>query len=86
VAGQAKSNPVSVGAADLTSTVGWVPITNLSGVDATSRLRNVYVCEFNRARIKTDPANDLIFYSANVVPNNVVPVDPTLAVDDVRYP
>ena len=85
VAGQEKSNKVAVGAADLTSSVGWVPIANLSGVDASSRLSNIYVCEFNRQRIKTDPKNEIVSYSANVVYNNVIPVDPTLATNDARY-
>jgi hypothetical protein len=85
VAGQATSNTVSVGAADLTTSVGWIPITNLTGIDVASRLSNIYVCEFNRQRIITSPANDLIYYSANVVPNNIIPVDPTLQPDDERY-
>jgi hypothetical protein len=85
VAGQAKSNLISVGSADSTLSVGWVPITDLEGVDATSRLTNIYVCEFNRYRVRSDPTNTVTAYPENVVQNNIVPIDPSLQDGDPRY-
>ena len=94
VAGQATSNQISVGAADLTLSVGWLPITELTSVDAASSaalqdgvdaaLGNLYTCLFNRQRIITRANSSVASNPANVVQNNVVPVDPTLTANDPR--
>mmetsp|Transcript_7748 Transcript_7748/g.12391 ORF Transcript_7748/g.12391 Transcript_7748/m.12391 type:complete len:1393 (-) Transcript_7748:698-4876(-) len=86
VAGQQFSNDVSVGKASLSDQVGWVPYEQLTHASHTPQnaLKNLYVCEFNRLRIRTDPTNPQATYPPNVLLNNIVPIDPTLNKTDPR--
>jgi hypothetical protein len=84
LAGNARSNNVSVGQDDLTAEYpGWILGEDLTP-SAESRYGNIYVCEFNRMRIKIDPANPVQTYPPNVVVNNIVPIEASLEKNDPR--
>ena len=94
LAGQSISQNVSVGGQDLTLNMGWLDVTSLTAASpaATTTLQqnvnealsNIYTCLFNRKRVATHAANPRVSNPANVVQNNVVPVDPTLTKTDKR--
>ena len=95
LAGQATSHTVAVGQPDLTLSNGWIDIASLTAATnasaaslqstVDSALTNIYTCLFNRHRIVTQASSPLVHNPANVVQNNVVPVDPTLLTHDPRY-
>ena len=79
VAGQAKSNDVSVGQDSLIPEEDWVDITELRGGDVMDKsvknaLKNVYTCRFNRRRVRIDPKSPRGFHLKNVFENNIVPI------------
>ncbi|KAH3766814.1 hypothetical protein Pelo_1308 [Pelomyxa schiedti] len=83
LAGQSTVNEISVGQDDLTEKVGWVSAEDLFP-DQSSKLRNIYTCNFNRFRVSVDPDNAVQSFPKNVYINNIVPIDPTLEKNDPR--
>jgi hypothetical protein len=92
LAGQDVSNTVAVNQPDLTEGK-WIPVDQIDGGKdrATERLKNLYVCLFNRHRIDVGYNVTKNFHVENVYPNNVIPLfpwidkfDPRLTNHDVR--
>jgi len=83
-AGQKVASALSVGQTDIAAAQGWVDINNLqdptnqAGLDTlvANVQKNIYVCEFIRHRIVTDPANPIVTFSNNIFQNNIIPVNP----------
>lgn len=40
--------------------------------------QNLYVCEYNRWRLRHNPAEPRFRYHPNIVKNNIVPIPPSL--------
>ena len=87
VAGQEKINKYSVNQNDLLNDDDWIDAFDLKGNDELIkyRLKNFYVCLFNRKRIKINPKQQRFAYPRNVYYNYVVPVFPDLLEEDERY-
>ena len=90
IAGQEKVNKVSVGQKSLIADSQWINGYKLKQ-DSThknlieKRLKNLYVCMFNRHRVKITPGQKKYAFLKNVYQNNVIPILPDLAEKDSRY-
>jgi hypothetical protein len=88
-AGQTNINDISVDK-DYTSLLksnSWIPLNQLKepyAQKSTERMKNIYVCLFNRNRVKMTPSNSVFYSLVNVVQNNIVPIIPDLDKNDVR--
>ena len=90
IAGQEKVNQVSVGQKSLIDDSNWINGFELQQTEEnkdliTKRLKNVYVCEFNRHRVKITPGQTKYAFLKNVYQNNVIPILPDLKEKDSRY-
>ena len=87
VAGQEKVNKYSVNQNDLLNDNDWIDAYDLEGNKTLieNRLKNFYVCLFNRKRIKINPNQQKLAYPRNVYYNYVVPIFPDLLENDKRY-
>ena len=90
IAGQQKVSQVSVGHESLLKDSDWISGFNLKrkSVNAnliTDRMKNLYVCMFNRHRVKITPGQNKYAFLKNVYQNNVVPILPDLLEEDPRY-
>jgi len=92
LAGQQKSNEISVDKEELLKDEDWIGVKGLNSIKNTAktnlisnRLKNIYVCKYNQHRIKIKPKQDIYAYPTNVFQNNVVPVEPDLDENDYRY-
>jgi len=76
VAGNEKSNDVSVGKESLIPADKWVDITELHNAESLvkSAEKNVYKCLFNRRSVKNYISNKKVTELFNVYENNIVPV------------
>ena len=76
VAGNAKSNDVSVGKQSLIPNDGWYDISEAqNGAKVVAEAeKNVYTCLFNRRNVKNYVSNTKVTELFNVYENNVVPV------------
>eukprot|EP00727_Mastigamoeba_balamuthi_P001018 m51a1_g10913 hypothetical protein (2455) ;mRNA; f:71063-79781 len=85
VAGQSKSNDVSVGQASLLDELEWVDTSKMDDAQsfAPAALKNLYTCLFNRRRPALDPNNPRTAFLKNVYENNVVPIPPNIASSDL---
>ena len=90
LAGQQKVSQVSVGHENLIDESNWISgfkLKQKSGKEhiITQRLKNLYVCMFNRHRVKITPGQSKYAFLKNVYQNNVIPILPDLVEDDPRY-
>lgn len=85
MAGQSVSNTIAVNQPDLTDGK-WIRIDKIEGAEdkAAERLKNLYVCLFNRHRIDVNYNTSQNFYVNNVYPNNVIPLFPWVDKFDPR--
>jgi len=76
VAGNAKSNDVSVGQKSLIPDDEWVDVSKLQNASraVAQSEKNVYRCLFNRRSVKNYVSNTKVTQLHNVYENNVVPV------------
>jgi len=76
VAGNAKSNDVSVGQKSLIPDDQWIDVTKLQNAakSVAQSEKNVYRCLFNRRSVKNFVSNSKISQLHNVYENNIVPV------------
>ena len=90
VAGQKVSNDVSVDKDSLLAASDWIDAKDLS-LSSTQqrvineRLKNIYVCLFNRHRVKTASNQAIYAYTNNVYENNVIPIINELDQDAQEY-
>ena len=90
IAGQQKINRVSVGHDSLLKDSDWINGYNLKQKEGqseviTKRFKNIYVCQFNRHRVKIRANQTKYSYLKNVYQNNVIPIIPDLKEKDERY-
>ena len=86
LAGQQKVSQVSVGHDFLIKDEDWIDGYKLKGNNlAKNRMKNLYVCLFNRHRVKVTPGQSKFAWLGNVYQNNVVPIIPDLKENDSRY-
>ena len=87
LAGQQKVSQVSVGHDFLITNEDWIDGYKIKRNDdlIKNRMKNLYVCLFNRHRIKVTPGQKKFAWLGNVYQNNVVPILPNLQEDDSRY-
>ena len=90
LAGQQKVSQVSVGQKSLLKDSDWISAHKLKPIGGTNnyinnRLKNLYVCMFNKHRVKVTPGQGKYAFLKNVYQNNVVPILPDLLEDDPRY-
>ena len=90
LAGQDKVSQVSVGQKSLIDDSKWINGYDLQQTDAhkgliDNRLKNIYVCLFNRHRVKITPGQSKYAFLKNVYQNNVIPILPDLKENDSRY-
>ena len=90
IAGQQKVSQVAVGQESLLKDSDWISAFDLkqkAGKESVinNRLNNLYVCMFNRHRVKVTPGQSKYSFLKNVYQNNVIPILPDLKEDDSRY-
>ena len=92
LAGQQKVSQVSVNHESLLKDTDWINAFDLKQSDDTARqdvilnrLKNFYVCQFNRHRVKIKPYQTKYAFLKNVYQNNVVPIPPQLEENDKNY-
>ena len=90
LAGQQKVSQVSVNHPSLLADSDWISGFKLKQKEGnqhkiTERLKNLYVCMFNRHRVKITPGQNKYAFLKNVYINNVIPILPDLQEDDPRY-
>ena len=87
LAGQQKVSQVSVGHPSLLKDSDWINGFNLQNpkYNVKNRMKNFYVCMFNRHRVKVTPGQKKFAFLGNVYINNVVPILPDLQENDPRY-
>ena len=90
VAGQKYSNDVSVDKNSLLAESDWIDASQLTLSETQKkvideRLKNIYVCLFNRHRVKTASNQDIYAYTNNVYENNVIPIINELDQDSPEY-
>ena len=89
VAGQEKSNDVSVGKESLLKDTDWVNVNDLINTNnpnmPKSRLKTIYACLFNRYRVKYRYDQPIYSYPHNVYQNNVIPIKNELDTDSPEY-
>ena len=90
LAGQQKVSQTSVGHESLLKDEDWIDGYKLKQNPETqnvikNRLTNLYVCMFNRHRVKVTPGQTKYAFLKNVYQNNVIPILPDLAENDERY-
>ena len=90
LAGQQKVSQTSVGHESLLKDEDWIDGYKLKQNPETqnvikNRLTNLYVCMFNRHRVKVTPGQSKYAFLKNVYQNNVIPILPDLAENDERY-
>ena len=87
LAGQQKVSNVSVGHPSLLKDSDWINGFDLNNpkYNIKNRMKNLYVCMFNRHRVKVTPGQGKYSFLKNVYQNNVVPILPDLLEDDPRY-
>ena len=90
IAGQQKVRQVAVNQPSLLEDSDWISAYKLkqkSGKEhvITGRLKNLYVCMFNRHRVKVKPGQSKYAFLKNVYINNVIPILPDLQENDDRY-
>ena len=87
LAGQQKVSQVSVGHPSLLKDSDWINGFDLNNpkYNIKNRMKNLYVCMFNRHRVKVTPGQGKYSFLKNVYQNNVVPILPDLLEDDPRY-
>ena len=90
IAGQQEVRKVSVGHESLLKDSDWISGYKLKQKEGnegiiTNRLRNLYVCMFNRHRVKVTPGQAKYAFLKNVYMNNVIPILPDLEENDPRY-
>ena len=78
LAGQAKSNIISVGKDELLTNSDWINANDLVNTNNStipkSRLKSLYVCLFNRHRVKYSSTQTKYSFLHNVYQNNVIPL------------
>ena len=89
LAGQQRVSQVSVGQEPLIKDSDWINGYDLKqkaepNYRITNRMKNIYVCEYNRHRIKVTPGQKKFAFLGNVYQNNVVPILPDLKDNDER--
>lgn len=88
LAGQSKSNDISVGKDTLLPPSAWINWRDiespLNNTIIPTRLKNIYTCLYNQHRIKISPGQKIYAYPNNVYQNNVVPIMPDLDENDIR--
>ena len=90
IAGQQKVSQVSVGQESLLKDSDWISGYKLKQKEGQrkvidDRFKNLYVCMFNRHRVKVTPGQGKYAFLGNVYINNVVPILPDLKEHDSRY-
>ena len=92
LAGQQKVSQVSVNHESLLKDTDWISAFDLKQSDDNAkrdiilnRLKNFYVCQFNRHRVKIKPYQKKYAFLYNVYQNNVVPIPPQLEENDKNY-
>ena len=90
IAGQQKVSQVAVGHESLLKDSDWISAFKLKQKPEKrnvidDRLKNLYVCMFNRHRVKVTPGQKKYAFLKNVYQNNVIPILPDLKEDDERY-
>ena len=90
LAGQQKVNKIAVGQESLLKDSEWINGFDLKQKEENQdlidkRLKNLYVCLFNRHRVKITPGQSKYAFLKNVYQNNVVPILPNLTDKDTRY-
>ena len=92
LAGQQRVSQVSVNHESLLKDSDWISAFDLKQEDENakqniilSRLKNFYVCQFNRHRVKIKPGQSKYSFLKNVYQNNVVPIPPRLQENDKNY-
>lgn len=89
LAGQKKSNDVSVGKSELLSADDWIDakdlVNTLKPNLPQNRLKTVYTCLFNRHRVKYSVDQKIYSYPHNVYQNNVIPIYNELDIDAEEY-
>ena len=87
LAGQQKVSQVSVGHPSLLKDSDWINGFDLQNpkYNVKNRMKNFYVCMFNRHRVKVTPGQKKFAFLGNVYINNVVPILPDLQENDPRY-
>ena len=89
LAGQQRVSQVSVGQEPLIKDSDWINGYDLKqkaepNYRIANRMKNIYVCEYNRHRIKVTPGQKKFAFLGNVYQNNVVPILPDLKDNDER--
>ena len=89
VAGQAKSNSVSVSETSfLLKDTDWINardlINPITDNVIKARLKNIHTCLFNQHRVKQSPGQQRYAYLGNVYQNNIIPIIPSLEANDAR--
>ena len=76
LAGQSKSNDVSVGKETLLPDDKWINYRQMNDPHGVTkqRLKNVYACLFNQHRIKISPSQSIYAFPENVYQNNIIPI------------
>ena len=90
IAGQQKVSQVAVGHPSLLKDSDWISAFKLKQKEGKesiikNRLTNLYVCMFNRYRVKIKPGQSKFSFLKNVYINNVIPILPDLQENDPRY-
>ena len=90
LAGQQKVSQVAVGHESLLKDSDWISAFHLQQKEGkeyviNKRLKNLYVCMFNRHRVKITPGQRKYAFLKNVYQNNVIPILPDLKENDPRY-
>ena len=90
IAGQQKVSQVAVGHPSLLKDSDWISAFKLKQKEGKesiikNRLTNLYVCMFNRHRVKIKPGQSKFSFLKNVYINNVIPILPDLQENDPRY-
>ena len=90
IAGQQKVSQVAVGHPSLLKDSDWISAFKLKQKEGQekiikNRLTNLYVCMFNRYRVKIKPGQSKFSFLKNVYINNVIPILPDLQENDPKY-
>ena len=92
LAGQQRVSQVAVGHEQLLKDSDWIDAYKLKQANDTARqdvilnrLKNFYVCQYNRHRVKIKPGQEKYAFLYNVYQNNVVPIPPALEENDKNY-
>ena len=90
IAGQQKVSQVAVNQPSLLKDSDWISAHKLKQKAGKEyvinwRLKNLYVCMFNRHRVKVTPGQPKYAFLKNVYMNNVIPILPDLQENDDRY-